>query len=169
MNAPTVWILLIFNTRFNSTHLSIIEICYNVDLMKQILTRLSFSLLSRTIGGASLVAQTVKCLPTMRETWVQSLGGEDPLEKEMTTHPSILAWKIPWTEELGRLQSMGLQRVRHDWVTSLHYRWCCVNNRRHLMSDCLSICDISGNWCLMNRFLNILWSFPWCQSKFIIY
>ena len=114
MNAPTVWILLIFNTRFNSTHLSIIEICYNVDLMKQILTRLSFSLLSRTIGGASLVAQMVKCLPTMRETRVQSLGGEDPLEKEMTTHPSILAWKIPWTEELGRLQSMGLQRVRHD-------------------------------------------------------
>ena len=55
----------------------------------------------------SLMAQTVKCLPTMRETWVQSLGWEDPLEKEMATHSSILAWKIPWTEELGRLQSMG--------------------------------------------------------------
>ena len=56
----------------------------------------------------------IKCLPTMRETWVQSLGWEDPLEKEMATHSSILAWKIPWMEEPGRLQSMGLQRVGHD-------------------------------------------------------
>ena len=63
---------------------------------------------------ASLVAQTVKCLPTMQETWVQSLGWEDPLEKEMATHSSMLAWKIPWTEEPGRLQSMGLQRVGHN-------------------------------------------------------
>ena len=53
--------------------------------------------------GASLVAQTVKRLPTMRETWVQSLGREDPLEKEMATHSSTLAWKIPWMEEPGRL------------------------------------------------------------------
>ena len=68
---------------------------------------------------ASLVAQTVKCLPTMWETWVLSLGWEDPLEKEMATHSSILAWKIPWTEAPGRLRSMGSQRVRHDWVTSL--------------------------------------------------
>ena len=57
----------------------------------------------------------------MWETWVQSLGQEDLLEKEMTTHSSILAWKIPWTEEPGRLQSMGSQRVRHDWVTSLSF------------------------------------------------
>ena len=64
---------------------------------------------------ASLVAQRLKCLPAMRETWVQSLGWEDPLEKEMATHSSILAWRIPWTEETGGLQqSMGLQRVRHD-------------------------------------------------------
>ena len=56
----------------------------------------------------------VKRLPTMRETWVQSLGLEDPLEKEMATHSSILAWKIPCTEEPGRLQSMGSQRVGHD-------------------------------------------------------
>ena len=61
----------------------------------------------------SLVAQIVK-LPTMWETWVQSLGWEDLLEREMTTHSSILAWKIPWMEEPGRLQSMGLQRVEHD-------------------------------------------------------
>ena len=62
----------------------------------------------------SLVAQTVKYLPTMWETGVQSLGQEDLLEKEIATHCSILAWKIPWTEEPGRLQSMGLQRVGHD-------------------------------------------------------
>ena len=55
-----------------------------------------------------LVAQTIKHLPAMRETWVLSLGWEGPLEKEMATHSSILAWKIPWTEEPGRLQSMGL-------------------------------------------------------------
>ena len=66
------------------------------------------------IWGASLVAQTVKHLPAMWETWVQSLGWEDPLEKEMATHSSTLAWKIPRTEESGRLQSMGSQRVGHD-------------------------------------------------------
>ena len=63
---------------------------------------------------ASLVAQLVKNLPAVRETQVRSLGWEDPLEKEMATHSSILAWKISWTEEPGGLQSMGLQRVRHD-------------------------------------------------------
>ena len=59
-------------------------------------------------------AQMVKHLPTMREIRVRSLGQEDPLEKEMATHSSILAWKIPWTKEPGRLQSMGSQRVGHD-------------------------------------------------------
>ena len=58
-------------------------------------------------GRASLVAQTVKHLPAMRETWVRPLGWEAPLEKEMATHSSILAWTIPWTEEPGRLQSMA--------------------------------------------------------------
>ena len=62
----------------------------------------------------SLVAQTVKRLPAMQETQVQSLGREDPLEKEMATHSSTLAWKIPWMEEPGRLQSMGSQTVGHD-------------------------------------------------------
>ena len=62
----------------------------------------------------SLVAQSVKNLPAVQETWVQSLGWEDPLEKEMATHSSILAWKISWTEEPGGLQSMGSQRVGHD-------------------------------------------------------
>ena len=60
---------------------------------------------------ASLVVQMVKRLPTVWKTWVQSLGQEDPLEKEMSTHSSTVAWKIPWTKECGRLQSMGWQRV----------------------------------------------------------
>ena len=63
---------------------------------------------------ASLVAHRLKHLPAMWETWVQSLGQEDPLEKEMATHSSILAWRIPWTEEPDGLQSTGSQRVRHD-------------------------------------------------------
>ena len=69
----------------------------------------------------SLVAQMVKHLSTMRETRVQALGWEDPLEKEMAIHYSTIAWKIPWTEEPGRLQFMGSQRVGHDWATSLHF------------------------------------------------
>ena len=77
----------------------------------------------------SLMAQMVKRLPTMQETWVQFLSWKDLLEKKMATHSSILAWKIPWTEEPGRLQSMGSQRVRHDWETSLSFLisfpvWC---------------------------------------------
>ena len=65
-----------------------------------------------------LVAQSVKNLPAVQETQVRSLDGEDPLEKERATHSSILAWKTPWTEEPGGLQSVGSQRVRHDWATN---------------------------------------------------
>ena len=68
----------------------------------------------KRIYWASLVAQTVKCLPAMRETQVRFLGWEDLPGKEMATQSSILAWKIPWTAEPGRLQSMGSQRVGHD-------------------------------------------------------
>ena len=67
--------------------------------------------------GASLVAQSGKNLPAMQETQVQFLGQEDPLEKEMATHSSILVWEIPWTEEPGGLQSMGSQRVGHNLAT----------------------------------------------------
>ena len=63
----------------------------------------------------------IKCPPAMQETWVWSLSWEDPLEKEMATHSSILAWRIPWTEDPDRLQSMGSQRVRHNWATSLSF------------------------------------------------
>ena len=68
--------------------------------------------------GSSLVAQRLKHLPAMQETWLQSLGWENPLEKEMATHSSILAWRIPWTEEPGGLQSTGLQR---DTTERLHF------------------------------------------------
>ena len=67
---------------------------------------------------ASLVVQSVKSLPAMQETQVRSLGQEDPLEKWMATHSSILTWKIPWTEEPDGLQSIGSQRVEHNWVTN---------------------------------------------------
>ena len=67
-----------------------------------------------SVLGDTLLAQMVKNLPAMRETWVLSLDREDPLEKGMVTHSSILAWRIPWTEEPGRLQSMGSQRVGHN-------------------------------------------------------
>ena len=69
---------------------------------------------------ASLAIQRVKNLRAVQETWVWSLGWQDPLEKGMATHSSILAWRIPWTEEPGKLQSVGSQRVRHDWVTHTH-------------------------------------------------
>ena len=65
----------------------------------------------------------VQCLPTMWETWVQSLGQEDPLEKEMATHSSNPTWKIPWMEEPDGLQSVGSQRVGHTWATSLFIAW----------------------------------------------
>ena len=77
-------------------------------------------------GWASLVAQTVKNLPAIQKTWVRSLGREDALEKEMATHPNILAWRIPWTEEPGGLQSMGSQRDISNSHTHTHthvYNW----------------------------------------------
>ena len=84
--------------------------------------------------GTQRVAQTVKNLPAMQEIWVCSLGREDSLEKGMTTHFSIPAWRIPWTEEPGRLQSIGSQRVRHDRsnLASTHMRMCA-----QVMSDFL--------------------------------
>ena len=71
-------------------------------------------------SGASQIAQMVKSLPAMQETWVRSLGWEDPVEEDMTTHSSIPARRIPWTEEPGRIQSTGSQRVRHNWATTPH-------------------------------------------------
>ena len=75
-------------------------------------------MLKCSLVGAFLVAQKVKNLPTIWETWVWSLGWEDSLEKGMATDSRVLAWRIPWTEEPGGLQSTELQRVEHDWVTN---------------------------------------------------
>ena len=72
----------------------------------------------RYADNTTLIAQMVKNLPVMRETHVRFMGQEDPLEKGMATHSSTLAWRIQWTKETGRLQSTGLQTVRHDWVTN---------------------------------------------------
>ena len=85
--------------------------CLNVNIIINIVFLLFNTLMT---FSASLVAQMVKQLPAMLETWVQSLGRENPLGEEMATHSSILAWKIPLIEEPGRLQSMGSQRVGHD-------------------------------------------------------
>ena len=74
----------------------------------------NFIIASHTHTQGSLVAQMVKRLPAMWETWVRSLGQEDPLEKEMAIHSITIVWKIPWTEKPGRLQSMGSQRVGHN-------------------------------------------------------
>ena len=97
----------------NSTHVTMYGKITDTEILEII------SVLN--ILRASLVAQRLKCLPTMQETWVRSLGWEDPLEKEMAIHSSILAWRIPWTEEPGGLQSTGSQRVGHYWATSLHF------------------------------------------------
>ena len=86
--------------------------------------------------GASLVVQSVKNPPAMQETRVRSLGQEDPLKKEMATHPSILAYRIPWTEEPGRLQPLGLPRVRHDSATKQQL---VLKNQCHLHIDYLLI------------------------------
>ena len=84
---------------------------YGVPAYGRMLKVVFFFLLKMSMPyWASLVAQRLKCLPGMRETWVRSLGREHPLEKEMVTHSSTLAWRIPWTEEPGGLQSTGSQR-----------------------------------------------------------
>ena len=89
----------------------------------------------------SLVAQTVKRLSTMRETWVRSLGREDPLEKEMAIQSSAIAWKIPWTEEPDRLQSVGSQRVGHEWATSLTY------SLNYTKCVCVILQSVTCEWC----------------------
>ena len=90
---------------------------------------------------AALVAQTVKNHPVMQETQVRSLVWKDPLEKEMATHFSILAWRITLIEELGGLQSMGSQRVRHDWATNTH---------THILTHTHTILPPERKSCLFN-------------------
>ena len=104
--------------------------------------------------GSSLVVQMVKCLPAMQKTQIQSLGQEDPLEKEMAPHSSTLAWKILWTEEPGRLPSMESQRVGHDWVTSL-YLYFTFNGRTVAEAE---NSNTLGTWCKELTH----WKRPWC-------
>ena len=110
-------------------------------------------------GGAScfLVAQMAKNLPAKQETQVQSLGLEDPLEKVLATQSSILVWRIPWTEEPGRLQSMRSQRIGHDWVTNIHLyfrdvscellpeQWCYLYRWTGLKQHSEALLDFSVN------------------------
>ena len=104
-------------------------------------------------SGASLVAQTIKNLPEMQETQVWSLGQEDSLEKGLVTHCSILAWKFPWTEETGRLQSMRLQRVGHDWATNTCLQWKCVSHS-FWVTLCILFCNLSF---FLSR--NLMWAY----------
>ena len=89
----------------------------------------------------------VKNLPAVRETWIQSLDREDPLEKEMATHSSILGWKIPWTEKPGGIQSMGSQRLGHNWVTNVYsikygqYLEVCCSEGKNYWHVCLYLWD----------------------------
>ena len=108
------------------------------------------------------MAQPVKNPPAIRETWVQSLGWEDPLEKEMAIHSRTIAWKISWTEEPGRLQSMGSQRVGHDWVTSLHLyiKTKYVGGKTKVKNDSFVIYTISNSeevWVTIGHWYSASW------------
>ena len=104
-----------FGLLMSCSHCSHYELAITSSILIDCLV---FSCIALMIGSTSLVAQMVKNQPAMQETWVPSLGQEDPLEKGMATHSSILTWRIPCTEESGRLQSMKWQRVGHNWVTN---------------------------------------------------
>ena len=108
------------------------------------------------------MTQKVKHLPAMWQTWIWFLGREDPLEKEMATYSSTLAWKIPWTEEPGRLQSMRSQRVGHDWVSSLCAAWL---PHQFLVPICFVVI---GFQFLHPGFFFVLW--PWwpCFFSYIL-
>ena len=112
MDLSQYFLFLFFHSPVDG-HLDLLLLLVNMNLAVVTIYAQAF-LLARVFMSPKLVAQMVKRLSTMWETQVQSLGREDPLEKEMATHSSIVAWKIPWTEEPGRLQSMGSQRVGHD-------------------------------------------------------
>ena len=135
-----------------------------VEITHMLLSPSSFSLNPNTCPtlGASLVAQMVKHLPTMWETRVQSLGWEDLLEKEMATHSSTLAWKIPWMEEPGRLQSMGSQRVRHDFTFTftLPYPW------RYLPKSKFQ--HMSSPWDISSHELELRWLFLLLNKRYLI-
>ena len=114
-----------------------LKVSKDAAVVPQYLTHSGFMMRFFLLLLASLVAQTIKHLPAMWETHARSLGWEDPLEKEMAIHSSILAWKIPGIEEPGRLQSMWSQRVKHDYATSLslYYYYFRVDCGAYVASD----------------------------------
>ena len=121
LQGPSASLLYIVHLSINICHALFIFMKY-IKLSATLMIFLNLictSMYSLLYFMTSLVAQMVKHLSTMRETW--SLGWEDPLEKEMATHSRTITWKIPWVEEPGGLQSIGSQRVRHDWATSIQF------------------------------------------------
>ena len=107
-----------------------------------------------SVGSASLMVQTVKNLPAMWETHVQSLGWEDTLEESLATHSSIFAWRIPWTEEPGKLQSMGWQKVGHDWASNIFTFSTQQRAGKHL---CYYSHTQQGHTCVIISGLVLLW------------
>ena len=134
-----------------SSLLSLFWVLFQVDCLSplHLIVLIGFRFL-----GTSLVAQMVKRLSTMWETWVWSLSREDPLEKEMTIHSSTIAWKIPWTEELGRLQSMGSQRVGHDWVVC-----CSISSSNCCFLTCIQVFRETSK---VGWYFHLLKNFPVC-------
>ena len=111
-----------------------------------------------TWAWSSLVAQMVKNPPAMQETWIQSLGPEDPLEKGMATHSSILAWRIPQTEEPRQLQSMDLQRVGHDWAAEhTHSPLNTTRFRENVSDNCKLYSAVERVWLM--KLLRLPWIF----------
>ena len=106
----------------------------------------------------SLVAQLVKNLPAVQETWVLFLGWDDPLEKEIATHSSIIAWEIPWMGDPGNLQSMGSQRIGHDWATSLYL----LSKKMGCLSGCL-VASAS----VQKLFCGTYPAFKWSSGEFV--
>ena len=120
-------VFFIFLSSINNTAMNIHIFVFSLLLNMYQVIELLKHMVNLFDSLAFLVVQMVKCLPAMHETRVRFLGWEDPLEKEMATRSSTLAWKIPWMKEPGRLQPMGSKRVGHDWATShlIHWKdWC---------------------------------------------
>ena len=150
--------------------------CFNLFTMTG-----DIRVMSNIKKGASLVAQMAKNLPEMQETWVQSLGWEDPLEKEMTSHSSILAWKIPWRELPGRLWFIALQRIRHDWAANTettNIKEAIIASQCILYSLLFSELQFTTQWsnshiiqwsflALVSQSLSCVWLFatPWTAAR----
>ena len=132
--------------------LSILIIWVRWYLLSLSTIKLKPLIVDKYLWWASLVTQTVKNLPAMQETQVRSLGGEDPLEKGMATHFSVLAWRSPWTEEPGGLGSTGSQRVRHDRATNTHTN--IFSTMPILFHLKLSSTDFSIHWYILPAIIN---------------